>query len=158
AVILALPNQPPPARTATSFSKECRNLSALNPAQPQRPSLLTRNDPFCLQIELHRFCPPPCLCSGRKQIIWQVRRRFVVHLLYREARRPFWKYLQQSPPHGIIHWSVDELHLARMVHIFDFDHLSRHRNLPQFTQQHSSTVISNSKAPEHEAEADEPCR
>src|SRR5215510_4607296 len=114
------------------WQKKFRNLrtSSSDPAQTQRPGLLTRNEPFRLQIELHRFCPPPCLRSARKQTLRQLRRHFGVHIIYRQTRQSFWQYLQYGPPHCIVHCSVDELHLTRMVHIFYFDHLSRHGGTP----------------------------
>jgi hypothetical protein len=41
----------------------------LDPTQAQRPRLLTYNNPFRLQIELNRFCPPTCPCSAWKQVL-----------------------------------------------------------------------------------------
>ena len=52
------------------FSSKLRNLPITSdPMQAQRPSLLTHNNPFRLQIELNRFCPPTCLCSAWKQVL-----------------------------------------------------------------------------------------
>src|SRR5262249_19201186 len=52
------------------FSSKLRHLPiTLDPMQAQRPSLFTHNNPFRLQIELNRFCPPTCLCCAWKQVL-----------------------------------------------------------------------------------------
>src|SRR5262249_61683410 len=85
-------NRPQPTQQHPS-AENTRNTPITDPVQAQRPCLLTRNEPFPLQIELNCLRPPTCLCSAWKQVHWQLRHPFAVHLLTPHTLRPFWNYL-----------------------------------------------------------------